>query len=358
MTRVIIRPFGCRVPGLGLLAPSHPAMRMFLPSLIPAVLLLPRAPPAALMDGEEEDGGLHSLLLQRAVQTCCFTARTCRDPPTAKWLAARAGVAELYHGVDGLPASVGSNWTGWLADMLAAPNEEVVVTSVLKKHRGVSADNPYLQPSPMEYTYELRPTEVAEKVMRTAELIAREWREDLALMEDEAESVWRYRRAITLDDTTEVRETLPAFSVDPMNSRNSPYRGGSYELLVALATRIAAQSALASLAAQPKSWAARELLAEHCASDSVGGEAELLFGGELPRQAADGWIARLLEMPVTLRVGGPDSEPALVDPRGAVEQVLEWRAAVAEDWRRRLKSVPDEVLQIKRAHVSRGSGLT
>ena len=204
-------------------------MRMFLPSLIPAVLLLPRAPPPALVNVVEDDGGLHSLLLQRAVQTCCFTARTCRDPPTAKWLAARAGVAEFYHGVDGLPLSVGSNWTGWLADMLAAPNEEVIVTSVLKKHRGVSADNPYLQPSPMEYTYELRPQEMAEKVMRTAELIAREWREDLARMEDEAESVWRYRRAITLDDTTEVRETLPAFSLD-MNSRSSPYRGGFRKL--------------------------------------------------------------------------------------------------------------------------------
>ena len=38
---------------------------------------------------------LHNLLVQRAVQTCCFTSRQCRDNPTAQWLGEFAGHAGL-----------------------------------------------------------------------------------------------------------------------------------------------------------------------------------------------------------------------------------------------------------------------
>jgi hypothetical protein len=48
----------------------------------PQMVMLPRL-------GDEADC-LFDLLLQRAVQTCCFTARSCRDPPTATWLARSA----------------------------------------------------------------------------------------------------------------------------------------------------------------------------------------------------------------------------------------------------------------------------
>jgi hypothetical protein len=105
--------------------------------LLPTMLLLPRAPSPRLQSSEGSDGGLHALLIQRAVQTCCFTARSCRDPPTAQWLSERAGVDEMYHGVDGLPASVAADWRAWLLDLLAAPTQSVEVTSILKKHRGV-----------------------------------------------------------------------------------------------------------------------------------------------------------------------------------------------------------------------------
>ena len=315
--------------------------------LIPAVLILSRAPPTTLLGGGDDDGGLHSLLLQRAIQTCCKTARLCRDPPTAEWLSDLAEVSEMYHGIEGFPPEF--RWRSWMLDLLAAPPEEVEVVSVLKKYRGVSAENPYLQPEPMSYTYELRPPEVVERVMQTMIGISREWCEDLALMEAETEGVWRNRRAVTLESTEELRQTLPAFNLDPFNIEKSPYRAGSYDLLLAAATRQAVLSTLASMAS-PRSWAARDLLEQHC-------EARTLFAGELERHAADAWLASLLELPIALRMGGETQEgPALVDPRGVVEQVLEWRAAVAEDWIRRLERVPDEILEVKREHVSRASG--
>ena len=90
--------------------------------------------------------------------------------------------------------------------------------------------------------------------------------------------------------------------------------------------------------------ATRELLVQHC-------EAAGTFQGELGRKPADTWIASLLEQPMALRMGGAGGEPTLVDPRSVVEEILEWRGAVAEDWIRRLEAVPDELLEIKREHL-------
>lgn len=318
-----------------------------------ASLSLLRAPPprAAL---SADDGGLHALLLQRSVQTCCFTARSCRDPPTAQWLSTHAGVPETYHGVDAFDVGVGDDnqqWQQWLLSLLSEPAITLQVDSVLKKNRGLSTNNPYLQPKPMTYSYELRPSEMAGRVMQTADSIAHEWVDDLGLMESESESVWRSRRAITLESDEEMRTTMPTFAHDPTTpGMGSPYRAGSYELLLALATRRAAESVLAALDAQPKEWAAREMLLAHL--DEHG-----LFKGELQRHAADEWIAALLNRPISMRVGGASAEPALVDPRGIVEQILEWRTAVAREWIERLEGVSDALLEIKREHVVRASAV-
>ena len=88
--------------------------------------------------------------------------------------------------------------------------------------------------------------EMAEKVMRTAELIAREWREDLTLVGAEEESVWRSRRAVLLDDTQELQQTLPAFTCDPNDNPDSPYRGGSCS-----ATRLARAPPPPAIASHP-----------------------------------------------------------------------------------------------------------
>ena len=101
-----------------------------------------------------------------------------------------------------------------MLDLLSSPKVEIEVESVLKRHRGISANNPYLQPSAMTYVYTISPAEVGERVIQTALQLAVEWAEDLGRLEAEAEGVWRMRRAIVLDDDAEVKTTLPAFSID------------------------------------------------------------------------------------------------------------------------------------------------
>lgn len=130
------------------------------------LVLLAATPCGALTD----DGGLHRLLVQRSIQTVCYISRECRDPPTAQWLAARSRVPERYHGIDGFE----SDWRVWILQTLAAPTETVEVASVLKKHRGVSPSNPYLQPETMTYSFEVHPADVAERILQTARDIAAE----------------------------------------------------------------------------------------------------------------------------------------------------------------------------------------
>lgn len=298
---------------------------------------------------EEDDGGLSSLLIQRAVQTCCFTFRTCRDPPTAQWLSDVSGVPEMLHSIDGLALP----WKSWLLELLSSPTVEIEVESVLKRHRGISANNPYLQPTAMTYTYTISPPEVARRVIQTALELAIEWTEDLSVLEVETECLWRKRRAIVLGDDKEVKTTLPAFSIDQDGGDDSPFRGGTYDLLQALATRQATKAALASLGANPEKAASFELLKAHW--DGY----QELFAGDMQKHVGENFLHTLLELPVTMRssgkgLSGSDSEEAtfsVVDPRAICAELLEWRLLVGAAWIERLASLPEELLDVKREHL-------
>eukprot|EP00967_Tisochrysis_lutea_P155678 scaffold312115_cov27-Tisochrysis_lutea.AAC.1 len=143
--------------------------------MVLAALLVVTAAGSAM--GGRCEPRLLSLLIQRAVQSCCYTSRQCRDPPTADWLEGFGGHVglETFHGIDGLRVPADE----YIRMLLRAPAEQITVHSVIKKHRGLSASNPYLQPSTMTYEVTVRPLELADRVMRMAANIAAEWLEDL-----------------------------------------------------------------------------------------------------------------------------------------------------------------------------------
>ena len=298
---------------------------------------------------DDSDGGLHSLLLQRAIQTCCINARTVRDPPTAQWLARFTGIDEQFHGL----AQLRRPWRTMLSELLAAPTECIQVESVLKKHRSLSASNPYLQPKAMTYEYELRPSELFERVVLATELIAREWREDLSLMEAENANVWLQRSAFVMQDDRELKETHPHFEVDQDSNTGSAYRAGNYELLQCIATRQAAQNAVCELRTQATRGGEARLLAEHL--DSA---ADFQVGCELPHNAADVWLSVLLDRPMLMNRGATDgAAPSFVDPRAIADLVLNYRATVAAEWIELLAEVPEQILVLRREHLTRQSGL-
>jgi len=314
---------------------------------------------------DESDNEILMLLLQRAIQSTCFTARACRDPPTAQWLAAFGGEAsfERMHAIGCLQTP----WREYLLAQLEAPPTEIMVESSLKKHRGISADNPYLKPTTMTYAYELRPTELAERVMLASRQIAREWAEDdLLRMAAENEQIWRERRATVTLDEEELRTTIPAFANEQDGSGSgdgSPYRGGNYDLLLVAVTRRAARCALREYAAQPSKRDEHAVLRDHMRALPADGE-------ELPYNAADAWLTALLDKPIVLRLvaadaadgadggdgGGGGGGASLVDPRAIVERILDYRLAVAREWTETMLAVPEMYLSIKREHLMSRAG--
>jgi len=314
-------------------------------------------PQPALLASDDAADDVLQLVLQRAVQTCCFTSRQCRNPPTAQWLAEYA-----QDGQDGPEAfervhacgCLNVPWREYLLSMLDSAPIEIVVQSVLKKHRGVSANNPYLQTERMSFAYELRPADIAERVMLAARQIASEWSEDLSRMSEQNAEVWTQRRAAVTQDDEELRTTLPAFSNEGNDDDGSPYRGGNYDLLLVLATRRAARYALSEYASLPSKQGELTMLRDHC-------ERLPPMGVELPYHSADTWLRELLDLPIVLKLGGGEGGEGgrIIDPRAVVELVLDCRLAVAKEWTATLLDVPELHRAVKLEHVmshTRGIG--
>ena len=128
--------------------------------------LLRNAPPQLSAADPHGYDALHSLLVQRAVQSLCYTQKLSRDPISAQWLErfeGHTGMAQ-FHGIDGLRMP----WREYLKRLLCSPAEQLVVESKLQRNRGLSANNPYQQPVPMTYTVDIQPATIASQIMVVA----------------------------------------------------------------------------------------------------------------------------------------------------------------------------------------------
>ena len=310
---------------------------------------------------------LHDLLVQRAVQSCCYTFRSCRDNPSADWLLrfhSHNGL-EHFHGLDGLRLP----WRRYLEELFDAPEEEIEVQSTLMKHRGLSPSNPYLQPTPMTYIQPIVPSQLGERVVQACVTIADEWRSDLKLMGAENdEQMRRHEEGVRTGAAADGRETsttLPVFSLDPEHGA-SAYRGGNYDLVKLLATRQALRELLRECDPEERRGRAHEhaFLQRFAAAHPI--------DGEQPSHAADAWLAALLQEPyaVSSGLGGGDGgslggggggsgggggAPTLLDPLVLAEELMERRALLAERWVGLLDAVPEEMLELKREWLGRAS---
>ena len=317
--------------------------------------LLPILPLGLRLPPQPRKQPLHDLLVQRAVQSCCFTFRSCRDNPSADWLLrfhSHKGL-EHFHGLDGLRLP----WRRYLEELFDAPEEEIEVQSTLMKHRGLSPSNPFLQPTPMTYMHPIVPSQLGERVIQAACTIAKEWRSDLKLMGAEnEEQMRRHEESIRTGTPDSKRETtLPVFSVDPEHGA-SAYRGGNYDLVKLLATRQALRSLLRECEERPSRAHEHEFLLRFSAAHPI--------DGEQPSHAADAWLAALLQQPYAIFSGqggggsGGGGAPTLLDPLVLAEDLMERRARLAEGWVDRLEAVPEEMLELKREWLSRTSERT
>lgn len=284
------------------------------PESVPDFLPPEFRPPAK----RQEDGGLASFLLQRAVQTECWYYNRDGGYIAADWLSRNANVPEEVHGL----WNAGQDWHKWLLRMMTLPPMNHTV-----EH--------WCAP----YTVKWDPKDMALDVMDTAEKIAKELIGNLKTINATDNDFWdKWKAQVTEDEGDKMRAELKRMEEGiSLPGMGTPSDAANFDLLVALTTR---QAVIATLTeTHEEDEVAYRLLQEYCDENAN------VFKGDLDYHAADDFLFGLLRKPWKM-VG-----EEVVEPRSVCEKVLQNRRSIALDWIQRLAQTKDVFLAVQREHL-------
>ena len=280
-----------------------------------------------------------------------------RDQITADWLEGWRGHEGIkhYHGLSGL--HMGGR--ALIAELLRTPNEEVVVEFKRRGNGGHggsperaaamgSAGNPYLQDHVYEYKTKIEPRRLGDRLMRLRQEISDEWREDLELLGNENEEMWRSFFETVRENEDKLKDLqMPVYSHDPSDGpTGSTFRGGNYDLL----RRLATYKAILHLKDVYMRGNAMEKAKGNFLDKmlTVHGGA---FVGDGPYHVDKTFFGVLLESaPYMVRSDLADGHTSMVllSPISVVEDICHIRQSIAEAWRTELECVSDDHLDLQR----------
>lgn len=306
---------------------------------------------------------LSTFVTQRAVQSQMYYLALNRDRFTAIYLSGFCRDSPLpfdYHGVDGLGTATSRDFVCALLD---DDERQVVVKKPINHRGGVNSRtgepidrsrNPYLETKYIEYTIDLQPPVLAERVMDTRAQIAAELRVDLGRFKlNDADLARRRTKGLYDDDgecegAAEARQALkhspPAFddSAEP-SGRSSPLRAATYDLVRQLATAHAVE-ALLKRPPTPETPMLRQLWDEF--KPKMTGSRTWLRGVNDALSPQDDLVLRLAAMPPAFQ------GDQLLDPSALADAVVAERAKIAARWTKQLDKVHDENRNWRNWHLS------
>ena len=322
------RPAGARAP-----RPTHRS-RPFRPGVALAAEVEDRAQQTLL---------LNNFLTQRAVQTLLFLLRTGRDEVTANWLHRflnHTGM-EHFHGTRGLKVP----WDDYVAQLLTADTEEIVAS--LRKHSGhrLSPGNPYaktLESQWFNYTVDIFPRDLGERVLSLRAALAAEWIDDLAAVGRGQDELLRaYRDSVRDGEDPLAGQVLPAalegFDTFIGMGESTAYRGGNYDLLLRLSAQ---QGVLRTLRRLEGSFAKQDAYSAAFLRGFYDERGR--FDGDQPNGVADAFFRRLLDEPP--RVKGT----LLLDTVAIATDVIDDQLRVVNGWRELLPAVDELNADVRR----------
>ncbi|CAN0296569.1 unnamed protein product [Pylaiella littoralis] len=134
-------------------------------------------------------------------------------------------------------------WHAFLAGMMRAPPEDIIVRKVVKSPRGGSGNNPFLADrKPVEYTETVEPMSIARRLMEIREQVAEQLSADLTQMTAENDSLeedYQYESELGPDKASALRlsSMQPMMEVDPSSgTANPPRRRSTYKDALDLVT--------------------------------------------------------------------------------------------------------------------------
>jgi len=301
------RPAGARAP-----RPTHRS-RPFRPGVALAAEVEDRAQQTLL---------LNNFLARRAVRTLLFPPRTGRDEVTAN----HTGM-EHFHGTRGLKVP----WDDYVAKLLAADAEEIVVSP--RKHGGrrPSPGNPYAKTRESQwfnYTVDIFPRDLGERVLA-------------AVGRGQDELLRAYRDSVRDGEDPLAGQVLPAalegFDTFIGMGESTAYRGGSYDLLLRLSAQ---QGVLRTLRRLEGSFAKQDAYSAAFLRGFYDERGR--FDGDQPNGVADAFFRRLLDEPP--RVKGT----LILDTVAIATDVIDDQLRVVNGWRELLPAVDELNADVRR----------
>ena len=210
---------------------------------------------------------IKNLLCQRSVQTQMRYFRDFRNDFANEWLLrfseermgcrrlanGQAAAAGILHFHDAMGSAT---WSTYLIGMLESPEETHTIEVVGSRIGGGSPNNPYLQDRQVTKTYTdtVKPVQIYNTVLRIREVLASEWREDLALIEQDNAELRRHHAEEVknvVDEQERFQNAIRPRESGDDGMESSPLRIASYDLLKNAATQVALRRLFSELDGEP-----------------------------------------------------------------------------------------------------------
>ena len=314
--------------------------------------------PLRLDDGEmrKQWEVLNNFLTQRAVQTLIFFQKESRDRVTAGWIERfldHDGL-ERFHGIRGMK----TEWTEYLIEMYDTDMEEIVVS--LKKRGngqgGWSKNNPYLQARWFNYTVDIVPRDLAERLLELRKALSEEWMTDLHDIEAVLQK--NHFRALhaTKVNGSAFEEAQRRLQYAPLEGRDfddtdsTPFRRGNFDLL----SRLSAQQAVILVmnklrrTATPQANFHLHFLEPFYDmwADRFDGDGPYGIGEAFLRDLAD-------DIPKRLRMTRSQDAPIIYDPSYVAERIMYEQRQIIQAWHMVLERVPEDNAHTRRLALER-----
>jgi len=319
-----------------------------------------------------------NFLTQRSVQSFMFLQKECRDVHTVSWLEDFSNTTNmlLFHGTGAFDTTRYPNWDSMFVEMMDRPAKEIVVRvearvmisgGSLSKNRKV---NPYLKKPVREYIIDIDPTSIASRIISVREQIAKEFAEDIEIIENHGEYILESYFDNMIKDRDEdaaVETNLDSVSnEDQVNKcpfdrykltmlldlkdsdsiqRPSPLRKGSFDLLLLLITQESIHRVLKNLFDYGSSESMTHF---HWLIDFYSQRIPLYFDG-------NGKYGRSYDFFQDLLLASPEvhQKKTFIDPLGLAEKIIRKRTLVASEWKQTLHNVPLHHVDLRKKLLTR-----
>mmetsp|Transcript_4899 Transcript_4899/g.14772 ORF Transcript_4899/g.14772 Transcript_4899/m.14772 type:complete len:361 (+) Transcript_4899:156-1238(+) len=283
---------------------------------------------------------IHDFLTQRSLQTLLFYFDSCRDTTSYKYLEGFLGHEGLYgyHGLYGLRVP----WRDYFKELVKAPNETIIIRNP-NYRRGGSKDNPYLPPRHRDFEMTVEPRQLAKRLLEVRAHVAEEMTSDIALLKDENDELRRHHREMVRNqEDREIIFRMPAREVESVYHANSPFRGGTYDLLKRFSIYVGVKRVIEKLDREYTTRDAHKWLAKFMEEKGT------KFLGDNGYNVGELFIEELwAQAPLVRR--GRNGAVKVIDPDALVKTILHERLAVANEWIISLMSVPRDHMELQRA---------